>query len=229
MEGLNETASAGNEGCTRGDVPFIFWSERKRYVGKAGRDTRQFIGHRAHWLNLERRVFKLFPLSTFGFAAAGENQRPLQFLSLAGRSRRTVVCDPAVNCAQKDLVGCGIAYTPGHRLPVLNHRNRNAEFGDSLNELPRPIEGIDNPDALVVKTRKIIGTFLGKPSLALSQQVLSKYGINGAVRLGHRIMSGFILGCDFSRRESGKDFPGCFNSSFYPLQHPGIRTLRHFD
>src|SRR5665811_1371002 len=105
------------------------------------------IRDRSHCLNVEWSFLKLFPLTALHFAAAGKNQGSVKRFALTRTRGLAVVEHTGIDCPEEGLLCGGIVYAAGDRLAVFGETDRDAEFGKTLHELTRAVEGIDDPDA----------------------------------------------------------------------------------
>ena len=94
--------------------------------------------------------------------------------------------------------------------------------GNPSDELARAIERIDDPDALLVEARRIVGSFFGEPAFAVAQQILAQHGVDGAVGFGHGIVSDLVFGFDRAGSEAGEDRASGVQGGFDALQNVGV-------
>src|SRR5208337_4590895 len=134
---------------------FILRSQSKCNVREARRNQRKLVGDRTHRLNFEGTIFELLPVTTLHFTAAGEDERLIESRALARTGGLPVVEHARVNRSEERFFCSGVVDSSGHGLAVLGEADRDTELGDALNEFPRAIERIDDPDPLFVETRGI--------------------------------------------------------------------------
>src|SRR5215469_4706012 len=114
-----------------------------------------------------------------------------------------------------------------HRPAIFHEPDRRAEFRDALHKFARAIERIDDPNPALAQTRNIVGAFFRKPAFPIPQQILAKHFIDGAVRLGDRIMSDLVLSFYRSRCKTCEYGASGFEGGRDALQDVGICGSSH--
>src|SRR6266404_2720020 len=149
---LNKSAATANERCATSYIPLVFRTQCEREVCQSCGDARQFVSHRSHRLNLERRIFKCLPFAAFGFTAAGKNGGTLKCFALACSRRLPVVSQAGIKSTEKDFIGRRIENAPGDGLSLTDHRNGDTEFRDSRDEFACSVQGVYHPDPFAIES-----------------------------------------------------------------------------
>ncbi len=217
-------SGAFDERGSSGYVPFIFRNQSEGEVGAASSDEAKFIGDRAHRTNIKFGGFELLPLTAFHFAAAGEDERPVQILALAGLRGFAVIGDAGVAGPENQFVGSRIADSARDGNTIFHHGDRDAELGNALHEFAGSIERIDNPHALLVEAGEIVNRFLRKPAFTRAQQVFLEDGVDRAIGRRYGIVPNFKFGFNGAGSEAVKHRARRFESGVDAFE--SIRGIR---
>ena len=161
-------------------------------------------------------------MTSLRLASTSAPSRLVRWLALRGLA---VVEHAAVDRSEKSFLRGGIVDSARDGLAVFDDSRWRRRTRESLDELARAIERIDDPDSLLVEARRIVGGFLREPAFAVTQQVLAQDSVDGAVGFGDGIVSGFVFGCDCAGSEAGEDFAGCVEGGLNALQNIGVCSL----
>ena len=133
-------------------------------------------------------------------------------------NRLSVIGHARIQRAQKNLVGGGIADSSGDRDSVFDHRDGNAELGNTCNKFSRAVQRINDPYSLFLETRQVVYAFFREPAFAFAQQFAGAARVNCFVGFGDRIVARFVFGFDLAGRETGEDLAGCIQRGLDSLQ-----------
>ena len=168
---------------------------------------------------LKGSVLKRLPFAALDFAAAGENQGALQSGALAGLRRLAVVGNAGVDRAQEGFVGGWIVDSSGHGTAVLDEPDRDAELGNSFDELASAVERIDHPNPRALQADGIVHALFRKPAFSVAQQFLAQNGVESAIGFGDGIVPDLVFGFNRSGREAGEDRARGFQRGMNAFQY----------
>jgi hypothetical protein len=73
------------------------------------------------------------------------------------------------------------------------------------------------------KTNGIVHALFGKPAFPVAQKFLAQNGVEGAIRFGYGIVSGFVFCLNRSRSEAGKNRARGFQRGVNAFQNLSVR------